>query len=61
MLIDAEALEYPDAPVNPYRKLLGMHLLPGNLKLDCVCWLFFFFFFFSQKITIRVQNQQNHE
>ena len=24
MLIDAENTEYPDAPVNPYRKLLGM-------------------------------------
>ena len=24
MLIDAENIEYPDAPVNPYRKLLGM-------------------------------------
>ena len=36
MLIDAESSEYPDAPVNPYRKLLGieitvLYLTSGNL------------------------------
>jgi len=30
MLLDAENSEYPDAPVNPYRKLLGMHLSVFN-------------------------------
>lgn len=27
MLIDAENVEYPDVPVNPYRKLLGIKIM----------------------------------
>ena len=27
MLIDAELSEYPDVPVNPYRKLLGIKII----------------------------------
>ncbi|XP_020611748.1 integrator complex subunit 10-like isoform X2 [Orbicella faveolata] len=34
MLIDAENSEYPDAPVNPYRKLLVCDVLPHLLASD---------------------------
>ena len=43
MLIDAENSEYPNAPVNPYRKLLGMKLLIHFCaKLNCLLLAFYF-------------------
>jgi len=56
MLIDAENSEYPDAPVNPYRKLLGMKpLQPLCLKLTYR--LFFTNFVFFCNMGARPEDQ----